>query len=149
MVLADRETFPDQIANIGPVVLNFDVYENFKYNQPGAFDGNGVHVNPSGSKVGGHGVVIVGYKDDSINYPTHDGYWICKNSWGSGWGPWGNGYFGIAYTVAGIEREMSWVTCSDTSNNPPTAYIDSISPNQATEGQTVTFTGHGEDDGDH
>ena len=30
-------------------------------------------------------------------------------------------------------------------NIPPTAYIDSISPNPATEGQTVSFVGHGAD----
>ena len=27
----------------------------------------------------GHGVTIVGYNDDYE-------YWICKNSWGKGWG---------------------------------------------------------------
>ena len=30
-------------------------------------------------------------------------------------------------------------------NQPPTAYIDSISSNPATQGETVTFTGHGDD----
>ncbi|MCD4654801.1 C1 family peptidase, partial [bacterium] len=37
--------------------------------------------------VGGHFVVIVGW-DDSLDC------WICKNSWGAGWGE--NGYFRIA-----------------------------------------------------
>ncbi|MCX6667766.1 MAG: right-handed parallel beta-helix repeat-containing protein [Euryarchaeota archaeon] len=32
-------------------------------------------------------------------------------------------------------------------NQPPTAIIDSVSPNPATEGQTVYFSGHGTDDG--
>jgi len=33
------------------------------------------------------------------------------------------------------------------SNQEPAAYIDSISPNPATQGQTVNFNGHGMDDG--
>ena len=33
------------------------------------------------------------------------------------------------------------------SNQEPVAYIDSISPNPATQGQTVNFNGHGMDDG--
>jgi parallel beta-helix repeat protein len=38
------------------------------------------------------------------------------------------------------------VTCP---NHPPTAYIDSITPNPATQGETVSFSGHGTDpDGD-
>jgi len=30
-------------------------------------------------------------------------------------------------------------------NNPPTAFIDSISPNPATQGQSISFSGHGTD----
>jgi hypothetical protein len=37
------------------------------------------------------------------------------------------------------------VGCFPAENQLPTAYIDSISPTGATEGQTVTFTGHGTD----
>ena len=37
------------------------------------------------------------------------------------------------------------VVVSEPPNNPPTAYIDSINPNPATEGNPVTFTGHGTD----
>jgi hypothetical protein len=34
---------------------------------------------------------------------------------------------------------------SGVTNAPPTAYIDSITPNPATQGQTVSFSGHGTD----
>ena len=37
------------------------------------------------------------------------------------------------------------VVISTGTNNPPNAVIDSISPNPANQGQTVTFTGHGTD----
>jgi hypothetical protein len=42
-----------------------------------------------------HGVVIVGYNDAG-------GYWIVKNSWGSGWN--GNGYFKVGYGECAIEQ---------------------------------------------
>jgi len=42
-----------------------------------------------------HGVVIVGYNDAG-------GYWIVKNSWGSGWN--GNGYFKVGYGECAIEE---------------------------------------------
>jgi len=41
-------------------------------------------------RIGGHAVCIIGYKDNP-------GYWICKNSFGTGWGGNGNGFFNIAY----------------------------------------------------
>ena len=39
----------------------------------------------------------------------------------------------------------SSVTVNASPNAPPTATIDSITPNPATTGQTITFTGHGDD----
>jgi hypothetical protein len=41
-------------------------------------------------RIGGHAVCIVGYNDNP-------GYWICKNSWGPGWGGVGQGYFNMSY----------------------------------------------------
>ena len=40
---------------------------------------------------------------------------------------------------------MRWTLVSSGGNLPPTAQIDSISPNPAIEGQPVTFSGHGND----
>jgi len=42
-----------------------------------------------------HGVVIAGYSDAG-------GYWIVKNSWGSGWN--GNGYFKVGYGECAVEQ---------------------------------------------
>ncbi|HEU0083998.1 MAG TPA: C1 family peptidase [Bradyrhizobium sp.] len=42
------------------------------------------------ARIGGHAVCIVGYDDTP-------GYWLCKNSWGPGWGGAGNGYFNMSY----------------------------------------------------
>ena len=58
-----------------------------------------------------HAIVIVGYQDTS-NCP-HDGYWICKNSWGTNWGPNDNGYFKVAYDTAAIEKCIVTVEYSE------------------------------------
>ena len=84
---ADIKSF---IATKGPVDACFIVYADFfSYT-------SGVYQHVSGDVAGGHCVAIVGYNDNP-------GYWICKNSWGSGWGE--QGYFRIAYGECGIE---SW-----------------------------------------
>jgi hypothetical protein len=40
---------------------------------------------------------------------------------------------------------MVWYFTTESENNQPIAYIDSISPNPSTKGQNITFTGHGSD----
>jgi len=40
---------------------------------------------------------------------------------------------------------IRFFTVSQAQNNPPSAYIDSISPSPATQGQSVSFQGHGSD----
>ena len=54
----------------------------------------------TGSLAGGHCVSCVGYDDVQR-------FWICKNSWGSGFGE--GGYFCIAYGECGIDSFMDAV----------------------------------------
>ncbi len=78
--------------NVGPVCACFIVYEDFfSYT-------SGIYKYVSGAKAGGHCVTIVGYNDSL-------GYWICKNSWGTGWGE--QGFFRIAYGQCGIDSWMN------------------------------------------
>ena len=89
--VADMKSF---LARLGPVSTCFTVYSDF-YNYTG-----GVYspVNdPSNQVAGGHCVCVVGY--DDVNR-----CWICKNSWGTGFGE--QGFFRIAYGVCGIDSEM-------------------------------------------
>lgn len=58
------------------------VYDDFRYYK------SGVYKYTTGSYLGGHAVVIVGYDDGNS-------CWIIKNSWGTGWGE--SGYFRMAY----------------------------------------------------
>ena len=78
------------ISSRGPVSACFYVYADF-FNYR-----SGVYRHVSGDLAGGHCVTIVGYDDAG-------GYWLCKNSWGGGWGD--QGWFAIAYADSYID---SW-----------------------------------------
>ncbi len=80
------------IMQYGPVPVYMMVYDDFMYYYAG-----GVYQHtPASYPVGGHFVTVIGWDDA-------DQAWICKNSWGTGWGedPYGRsgerGYFRIAY----------------------------------------------------
>jgi C1A family cysteine protease len=78
------------LHNTGPMVASFDVYWDFNSY------GGGVYKHTWGDYRGGHCVLVVGYDDD-------DSSWICRNSWGAGFGGsaqadgTGGGYFKIGY----------------------------------------------------
>jgi len=78
----------DWISTRGAVTGCFLVYNDFFAYK------SGVYRHVSGALAGGHCVAIIGY-DDSQSC------WICKNSWGPGWGD--NGFFRIAYGECGID----------------------------------------------
>jgi len=79
------------ISTRGPLATCFTVYSDFFAYKSGVYQ----HV--WGSAVGGHCVSVIGYNDDG-------GYWICKNSWGTGFGE--GGFFCIAYGDSGIDSTM-------------------------------------------
>ncbi|WP_186526143.1 C1 family peptidase [Leekyejoonella antrihumi] len=81
----DRKNY---LAHVGPMVGCFDVYEDF-----GTY-GGGVYRHLVGERVGSHCIQIIGYDDTQS-------CWICKNSWGTGWGE--SGFFRIAYGQCGID----------------------------------------------
>lgn len=83
-----RTAIKEWIATRGSVTGCFIVYQDF-FNYS-----SGVYRHVSGDQSGGHCVEIIGYSDPQ-------GCWICKNSWGTGWGD--NGYFKIAYGQCQIE----------------------------------------------
>jgi len=65
---------------------------------PGSgFDANGVYRCTDDLHIN-HGVIIAGYNDAGGS----GGYWIVKNSWGSGWN--GDGYFKVGYGECAIEQ---------------------------------------------
>jgi len=70
------------LIKYGPLITRMDWYQDFAYYTGGVYE----HV--WGNYVAGHAVTIVGYNDNG-------GYWICKNSMGTGWGE--RGWFRIKY----------------------------------------------------
>jgi C1A family cysteine protease len=86
--IADMKTW---LSTHGPLGTGFTVYEDFYYYT------TGVYTPTTNVEEGGHCVCIVGYDDNAS-------CWICKNSWGAGWGE--QGFFRIAYGQCGIDAEM-------------------------------------------
>ena len=84
-------TIKEWIANNGPAEACFTVYQDF-YSYS-----SGVYKKTSDVLRGGHCVCIVGYSDA-------EQCWICKNSWGTGFGE--SGYFKIGYGECGIEGQV-------------------------------------------
>jgi C1A family cysteine protease len=91
----------DALETYGPLVAAMDSREDF-YSPTGApvelsEEMAGNLATDSGGPVGSvnHAVCIVGYQDDPAL--PEGGYWIVKNSWGSTWGPTGDGYGYVLY----------------------------------------------------
>jgi hypothetical protein len=85
------------LDTVGPVVAWMECFTDFTSD---AVSGGKVYRKSRTAKSrGGHLVLVVGYDDDR-------GCWICKNSWGAGWGD--NGYFRIAYGECGIDSDPKY-----------------------------------------
>lgn len=82
------------------ISFGFDVYDYFLSSQ---MTKNGILGLPKSNESlqGGHAVVLVGYDD---NMPMPDGTtgaFLVRNSWGTGWGWQGSGYFWMSYAYVG------------------------------------------------
>jgi C1A family cysteine protease len=85
----------------GPLPCTMKVYEDFYPDYSG-----GVYEYTWGDLVFGHCITIVGYNDTWGG--EDEGYWICKNSWGTEWGE--DGWFRIAYHECEIENGVYFYT---------------------------------------
>jgi len=81
----------NHLTTVGPASACLHVFEDF------FALGNGIYHHVSGSEVGLHCVLVIGYSEA-------DSCWICKNSWGTEFGD--GGYFRIAYGECGIDTEF-------------------------------------------
>ncbi len=114
-------SYPDRVQGIknalytyGPVIASFYVYNDFYSYR------SGVYSYTTGSYVGAHAVLIVGY-DDTLQA------FIVKNSWGTGWGE--AGYFMIAYSeVGGTSRFAYSVLAYDGYGDNPPPSPDPVDP---------------------
>jgi C1A family cysteine protease len=102
------------LFNEGPIITTMVIYESFiNYKKGQIYEPkSGEDPIVQDGKLAGHMVSIVGYNDNQ-------GYWICKNSWGTNWGE--NGFFKIKYGVCGINSRISGYSYS-----PRSAYVKDI-----------------------
>jgi len=92
-VADDRNSIKTALIRYGPLATSMKVYKDFSsYSGSSVYSWNGIS-----EYKGNHAILIVGYNNNG-------GYWICKNSWGKGWGD--NGYFKIAYGECDIEKDV-------------------------------------------
>jgi cathepsin B len=89
--------------------VGFDVYDNFKGEK------DGIYMEASGAKRGGHAVVLVGFGvSSSVKY------WTMQNSWGSSWAD--DGFYKVVRgnNIAGIEDEAIFIRVwVDGQDEPP------------------------------
>jgi cathepsin B len=87
------EAIKREIMENGPVETGFEVYSDFMTYK------SGIYVQHSGKLEGGHAVKIVGWGvENGIEF------WICANSWTTGWGE--NGFFRIKMDQCGISSQV-------------------------------------------
>jgi C1A family cysteine protease len=91
-VASDTTSIKNALIQHGPLVAGMIVYDDFFGYSGGVYEHPG-----SDPDQMNHAVVIVGY-DDAQNC------WICKNSWGTGWGE--DGWFKIVYGDCKIGQEI-------------------------------------------
>ena len=83
------------LTTVGPCSAVLHVFNDF------FFYGSGINQHVSGIEAGLHCVEVIGYSEA-------DRCWICKNSWGPGWGD--GGFFRIAYGECGIDGEFPFTS---------------------------------------
>ncbi|MBN2335896.1 peptidase C1 [Candidatus Bathyarchaeota archaeon] len=100
LTISDRKNV---LANKGPMVAGMAVYSDF-FGYTG-----GVYRHVSGSLQGYHAICVVGYSDE-------EECWICKNSWGTGWGD--SGWFKIGYGECLIDTSFAFYDVELTCPSP-------------------------------
>ena len=92
------------IYTYGPITAGVCAGNGWDYYSGGTFttDETSYCCNPVQDGCTNHQIIIVGWDDPG-------GYWILRNSWGTGWGVNGSGYMYIKYGISRVGEGPSWV----------------------------------------
>lgn len=109
----DLQTMKSTLASGSLVGFGFQVYDYF---MSSAMAAKGLVGTPGASEQlqGGHAVCLVGYDDTMAMPDGTKGAFLVRNSWGTGWGWQGSGYFWMSYAYVGNTNLCSdfWVVVS-------------------------------------
>ncbi len=92
----DIETMKAALVSGFLVGFGFLVFDAFLSSQV-ANTGLVVRPGPSERIQGGHAVCLVGYDDNKVMPDGSKGAFLVRNSWGTGWGYQGSGYYWMSY----------------------------------------------------
>lgn len=112
--VTQTQTAMQQCLTAGfPIVIGFAVYDSFPMDASNATEAIVPIPKTSESQLGGHCVLVVGYKLINGKF-----YWICRNSWGTGWGDKGYFYMPLVYLLDTNLADDFWVVQQVTSPDP-------------------------------
>jgi C1A family cysteine protease len=137
----DWDTIKTWLLEYGPMDVDIyvsDSWENYFWSHHSS---NDVYEQDD-SGTTNHEVVLVGWVDDSSI--LNGGYWICKNSWGTGFGY--GGFFNIAYGCNSFSEDIVCWIKAEKINHPPEA--DANGPYTEYEDTMITFDASGSTDPD-
>jgi len=131
----DRELIKTLVFENGPIASHIKATDLFK--NWGAINHNPNSYYPDFEITVGvnHVIVVLGWKDSSSI--KNGGYWICKNSWDTGWGY--DGFFNVEYGAIGIDKSMVvWVDYNpeDYDFQP---VVETGGPYSSNVGEEITF----------
>jgi C1A family cysteine protease len=122
------DAIKNALSTYGPVNTIMDVYADFFYY------GSGVYHYTTGTYQGGHAILIVGY--DDVNQ-----CFICKNSWGTGWGE--AGFFRIGYSELNSVSRFGYYTIAYQNGSTPPPPPPSDTCSYAVSPTSATYTSAG------
>ncbi|MEM4271706.1 MAG: C1 family peptidase [Candidatus Pacearchaeota archaeon] len=107
------------------------------YMETSSDPGNNIYRCTSDTTAPNHAVLLVGYNDTG-NPATS--YWICKNSWGTGWGDGGSGFFKLGFNECNFTYEFDYANSVNApANFKPLITLNSPADGYSTQGTLITF----------